>query len=422
MAQRGIREYHGKRMLAKYMPEKLGGSWVYTGEIALVDENTDWDALVKEHPWLKEKPLVAKPDQLFGKRGKHGLLLVNKNLDETKKWIKERMNKETTVGKISDTLTHFIIEPFVKHDEEYYLAIKSSVAGDTVYFSTKGGMDIESVWDTVVEIEVPANESIENIDIEKRLPAEVKGEKRQAVAKFIKALFAFYTELHYAYLEINPFAMSGTDIYPLDLVARLDDTAHYECLDKWGKDIEFPAPFGRKMSKEELYVKSLDEKTGASLKLTILNPDGRIWLLIAGGGASVIYTDTVADMGFADDLANYGEYSGDPNTELTYEYTKTVLDLMTRKKHPKGKVLLIGGGIANFTDVANTFTGIIQALKEHKDKLKEHNVKIYVRRGGPNYKEGLRKMRELGETLGVPIEVYGPEAHMTNIVRLALAN
>jgi succinyl-CoA synthetase beta subunit len=93
---------------------------------------------------------------------------------------------------------------------------------------------------------------------------------------------------------------------------------------------------------------------------------------------------------------------------------------MTREKDPKGKFLLIGGGIANFTDVAATFGGIIQALTEFKQKLIDNNVKIYVRRGGPNYKEGLDKMRQLGETLGVPIEVYGPETHMTKIVSLAL--
>ncbi len=144
--------------------------------------------------------------------------------------------------------------------------------------------------------------------------------------------------------------------------------------------------------------------------------------MVAGGGASVIYADTVCDLGYSKELANYGEYSGDPSTELTYQYAKTVLDLMTREKDPKGKVLIVGGGIANFTDVAKTFTGIIQALTEFKDKLVANKVKIYVRRGGPNYQEGLAKMRRLGENLGVPIEVYGPETHMTKIVSLALAS
>jgi len=119
-------------------------------------------------------------------------------------------------------------------------------------------------------------------------------------------------------------------------------------------------------------------------------------------------------------MANYGEYSGDPNEEFTYLYAKTIIDLMTCNPNPKGKFLLIGGGIANFTDVANTFKGIIKALEECQEKLQENKVKIYVRRGGPNYQEGLRRMRELGEKLGVPIEVYGPETHMTKIVSIAL--
>jgi ATP citrate (pro-S)-lyase len=47
-------------------------------------------------------------------------------------------------------------------------------------------------------------------------------------------------------------------------------------------------------------------------------------------------------------------------------------------------VLIIGGGIANFTDVAATFHGIIDALKEFRDVLVKHRVSIWVRRGGPN--------------------------------------
>jgi hypothetical protein len=66
--------------------------------------------------------------------------------------------------------------------------------------------------------------------------------------------------------------------------------------------------------------------TGASLKLSILNPGGRIWTMVAGGGASVIYADTVGDLGLAHELGNYAEYSGAPNTAETYAYAKTLLD------------------------------------------------------------------------------------------------
>ncbi|PJB21701.1 MAG: ATPase, partial [Euryarchaeota archaeon CG_4_9_14_3_um_filter_38_12] len=44
----------------------------------------------------------------------------------------------------------------------------------------------------------------------------------------------------------------------------------------------------------------------------------------------------------------------------------------------------------------------------------------YVRRGGPNYQAGLKMMKELGNTLGVPIDVYGPETHMTRIASMGL--
>ena len=105
-----------------------------------------------------------------------------------------------------------------------------------------------------------------------------------------------------------------------------------------------------------MYIADLDAKSGASLKLTVLNPKGRIWTMVAGGGASVIYSDTICDLGGARELANYGEYSGAPSESQTFEYAKTVLGLMTRgTPHPEGKVLIIGGGIANFTNVAATF-------------------------------------------------------------------
>ena len=84
--------------------------------------------------------------------------------------------------------------------------------------------------------------------------------------------------------------------------------------------------------------------------------------------------------------------------------------------------MFIGGGIANFTDVSKTFNGIIHALKDYEKKLKEFNVKILVRRGGPNYKEGLERMKKVGDELELGIEVYGPETHMTKIVSLALKN
>ena len=220
------------------------------------------------------------------------------------------------------------------------------------------------------------------------------------------------------------------------MAAKLDQTADFEVGSKWslartpaalglpatqskgpisadhGPPMVFPAPFGREMTKEEAYVAELDAKTGASLKLTVLNPNGRIWTLVAGGGASVVYADAIASAGFADELANYGEYSGAPTEGQTYQYAKTVLDLLTRSQARGKKVLFIGGGIANFSDVAQTFKGVCKALREYASVLKSgEGVSIWVRRAGPNYQTGLKMIKSVGEELGFEMHVYGPETH-----------
>ena len=416
MAQKGIREFDAKRLLAAFLPDFVS-SIKYDGRLVLVDPETDLSKLTDDNPWLKDARLVVKPDQLFGKRGKNNLLLLDADLDSARAWISERMEKEVEVGNIRGKLTHFLIEPFIPHDTEYYMAIRSNRDNDVIYFSLAGGIDIEENWGSVVEITVPAPGDIDKEAVGKQLP--LKGiDNKDMIVGFVTGLYRFYRKLNFTYLEINPFTLKDTTVVPLDMVARLDDTAAFECSRYWG-NISFPVGFGKKLTEEEKYVQDLDAKSGASLKLTVLNPDGRIWLMVAGGGASVIYTDTVVDLGMMSELANYGEYSGDPSTDLTREYARTILDLMTRTVHPKGKVLLIGGGIANFTDVAKTFTGIIQTLEEYREKLIGNNIRIYVRRGGPNYQEGLAKMRKLGDRLGVSIEVYGPETHMTKIVSSA---
>lgn len=127
----------------------------------------------------------------------------------------------------------------------------------------------------------------------------------------------------------------GNNVHVLDLAARLDQTAYFECHKGWG-EIEFPPPFGRPLLEEERYIQELDSKTGASLKLTVLNPNGRIWTMVAGGGASVVYADTLSDLGMANEVCNYGEYSGDPTESLTFEYAKTILSLMTKGEPIQG--------------------------------------------------------------------------------------
>jgi ATP-citrate lyase beta-subunit len=151
MAQRGIREYDAKRMLAKHLPGYLD-DFSYKGEIALISPETDLESLAAENPWLKSKKLVVKPDQLFGKRGKHGLILLDASWDDAKRYIKDNMCAEAVVGGIAGRLTHFLVEPFVPHKEELYVAISPDDDKDVIYFSPEGGICVEDNWDKVAQI------------------------------------------------------------------------------------------------------------------------------------------------------------------------------------------------------------------------------------------------------------------------------
>ncbi|KAG4915722.1 ATP-citrate synthase alpha chain protein 3 [Glycine soja] len=68
-------------------------------------------------------------------------------------------------------------------------------------------------------------------------------------------------------------------------------------------------------------------KASASLKFTVLNPKGHIWTMVAGGGASATYVDTVGDLGYASEPGNYAEYSGAPNEEEVLQYARVVIDV-----------------------------------------------------------------------------------------------
>ena len=128
MAQKAIREYDAKSILAKHW-DKYFPNFTYAYETVLVRNGSELKEAAKEKSWLKEKALVAKPDMLFGKRGKNDLVLFKDtkpgdvSLEKAAQWIDEKSSTEqkvyfsfdgdTPTGEPSvDKLTHFIVEPF----------------------------------------------------------------------------------------------------------------------------------------------------------------------------------------------------------------------------------------------------------------------------------------------------------------------
>lgn len=57
-------------------------------------EATDFNELTNQEAWLSSTKLVVKPDMLFGKRGKSGLVALKLDLAEVAEFVKARLGSE----------------------------------------------------------------------------------------------------------------------------------------------------------------------------------------------------------------------------------------------------------------------------------------------------------------------------------------
>lgn len=125
--------------------------------------------------------MVAKPDQMIKRRGKLGLIAVNKTFQEVKEWVSARMLKDQKIGNCTGKLRNFIIEPFIPHkdNEEAYVCIYSHRTADTILFYHQGGVDIGDVDAKAVKLDVPVGETITVEQITNVLLGQVDGKKKQ---------------------------------------------------------------------------------------------------------------------------------------------------------------------------------------------------------------------------------------------------
>jgi ATP-citrate lyase beta-subunit len=280
-----------------------------------------------------------------------------------------------------------------------------------MYFSHAGGIEVEENWDTVQSIDIPLNRKD---DINQFL-SEWFPTANERIITFIADLYRFFVEFGFVYLEVNPFTFDVIgNVICLDMVARVDDSEWFRQRKHW-QDLAFPHPFGPEKTEGEQYIEKLDAETGASLKFRILNPEGRIWLLTSGGGASVIIADTLADLGFAGEIGNYGECSGNPDRDNTKAYTGVLLDTMLANSK-KWKYLIIAGAIANFTHIDRTFAGIIDAFRDRIENMRKQDIHILVRRWGINDTAWLELMKKSCEELWIPCEIADGSVYMTDIL------
>lgn len=389
MSQTPIREYDAKHIVFNHLQQPYNGYLIQS-----------LDDLQK----VPEGKRVIKPDQLFGKRGKHGLIGINLDTAGLKTRLADHLDKQTTIDGKTDILNTFLVEPFVAHTDEYYVAIKATKDADVIYFSLQWGVEVEENWDNVIEVSISPLETL-TLEHISSIP-----EKLQS---FVLKVFEAYRTYGFVYLEVNPFVLDDAwNIHCLDMVAKVDNCEQYR-QSTW-KDINRVKPFGTKSYKQEDHIAAVDAKTGASLKLTIINPQGHIRLILGGGGASVVTMDSLANKWLMAEIANYGELSGNPDTDSNQTYVKTIIETMLENPADKQYLCLIGW-IANFTNIAALCKPFAALINEYADQLKAKNITILARRGGINDTQWLAMIRSACEKHAIPYIIHDANHYLTDI-------
>jgi ATP-citrate lyase beta-subunit len=366
------------------------------------------------------KKYIVKVDQGVKKRMKRGLIALERTIEEIPDAITEIHGKG---------YSQFLIEPMAEYrqEDEKYFAIERVREGYRVSFSAQGGIDIEEHEESVRILTIPYSSSEESVrqaqDDESRSSQFASLARTIADAiglsqEVLERMLHVFDENHISFLEINPLVIHNSEFLILDLAVEVDSVAEFFVRGAWSAQ-DFTYGEQKDTTAEELAVEELAANSQAAFTLRVLHPNGAIFMLLSGGGASIVLADEVANLGLGQELANYGEYSGNPNTEETYIYTKQVLSLLLKSQAEK-KVLIVGGGVANFTDIKKTFRGVIQAFDEDKERLREQGIKVFVRRGGPNQEEGLALMKSYLEKHTLYGAVVGPDVVLTEIVQDAV--
>ncbi len=361
-------EFEGKELLRR--------SGILTPKSQLI-ENTSQEVALSA-------PVVLKTQILSGKRAQAGGIIILVNDNQANSSLKALFGKVIN----GEVVEKVLVEEKIEHTDEWYLSLSydTETRGILLTVSKNGGTGIEQkqVQNFPISILDP---QIPQIDI----PKEV-------IEKCVKC----FLENDCTLLEINPLVETEDGWVALDAKIKLDDDAV-----KKHDDWNYPPRLvgGRTPTKNEIEAKKIDEGdyrgTAGSAYFDL---PGDIAILSSGGGVSLTAMDALIKAGGKP--ANFTEYSGNPPKEKVEKLTKVVLN----KENLHG-LWIIGTVAANFTDIYETLSGIIDGLRNIEKELgKRFDFPIVIRRGGPRASEAFEMLKGIQE---FDLHLQGEETSIT---------
>lgn len=339
---------------------------------------------------LLKPPFFAKAQVLSGKRkAVGGIVEVTKQKD-----IKPNISKMLKMTVNGEKVTTLLLEEKIEFESEFYISVSydTNYRSPVVTYSEKGGTGVEERKSHIFPVDILTSK----VDYKK---VKIKNELKD----FIDKLIALFLKEDAILVEINPVVITKRgEIIALDAKIKLDDDALGKHQDR---NFKPRGVAGHKPTKNEIAAKNIDKGDyRGTAGSTYFDLPGDIGILASGGGASLTGMDMLIGMGGKP--ANYTEYSSDPSREKVKKLAKIVLS------KPNLHGLWVGGAVANFTDIYETLSGVLDAVRQSKV---DSDFPIVIRRGGPRDSEAFEMLKR---QKGYNFCVYGPETSITESTKI----
>ena len=375
-----IHEYQGKELLKSY------GVAVLEGHVAWTAEEAEAAARKLPGPIYVVKSQIHAGGRGAGHfaddpNGKGGVRLA-KSPEEAKQAAAAMLGhtlvtKQT--GEAGRRVRRVYVEAGCDIKRELYLSllVDRATSRITVMASTEGGMEIEEVAEhhpeKILRVAVDPASGISDFHARKlAFGLGLEGKQVGAFGKFVKAMYAAFTALDCAIVEINPLVVTGAgEVVALDAKVSFDDNALFR-----HPDLE------KLRDEAEEDPKELE---AAKYSLNYVALDGTIGCMVNGAGLAMATMDIIKLYGASP--ANFLDVGGGATKERVTAAFKIILS----DPNVEGILVNIFGGIMRCDVVAE---GVVAAAREVS-----LNVPLVVRLEGTNVELG----KEIMAKSGLPI-------------------
>ena len=343
--------------------------------------------------------VVYKAQVLHGNRALSGLIAVAHTTSERDEKLASLFASKDAYGeKISEVL----VEELITHTAEYYLSFQYDTRTRSLvcHYSQAGGVGMDVRGSTVRTVQL----SVES------QPKQF--EPNPQLLSFVQKLWKLFLHHDAVLIEINPlvFASETEDIICLDAKIELEDAARFRHPEWSQKELRSAGEKQRTALEKAAIQISRQDHRGVAGESFFEFPGGTVGVLASGGGASALAMDGLVLHGLQP--ANYTEYSGNPRREKVAELTKLVASI------PTLEAIFVVGSNANFTDIFETLSGVVDGLLG--STLGNH-FPVVIRRGGPRWEEAFAMVRERLAGTRFTVTLLGPEVPILDSVPALLS-